>query len=64
MTSYGKRLTIWLGDDDGSAEGVEVTREDNSVLISCPGSDQDLEIFIPPALFPAIRAAMDATERR
>jgi hypothetical protein len=64
MTSYGKRLTIWLGDDDGNTEDVEVSREDNSVLISCPGSDQDLEVFIPPGLFPAVRAAMDAAERK
>jgi hypothetical protein len=71
---YGKphrRTTIWLGSDDGTegmaGYGYDVHREDAMVSVSHPGrddNDEELEIFILGDLFPKIRAAMDAAERR
>lgn len=73
MNRYGKparRLTIWLGSDDGSPDGMggygyDITREDLMVRIGCPvpqEDDEELEVFILPDLFPKIRAAMDLAD--
>jgi hypothetical protein len=70
---YGKphkKLTIWLGSDDGfkdgmSGYGYDVHREDAmvSITFAARGEDgEDLEVFILPDLFPKIRKAMDAAE--
>lgn len=73
MNIYGKphrKTTIWLGSDDGDPEGMSgygynVHREDSMVSITFAARDEngeDLEVFILPDLFPAIRKAMDAAE--
>jgi hypothetical protein len=69
---YGKprkKTTIWLGSDDGegmNGYGYDVHREDSMVSIEYTGqmdeNDEELEVFILPDLFPAIRKAMDAAE--
>lgn len=73
MNIYGKprkRLTLWLGSDDGGEDGMNghgyvVSREDSMVSVAWDGrseNDEDLEVFILPGLFPAIRRAMAAAE--
>lgn len=59
MPGLSSRLTIWLA----ASPKVEVSREDRSVqIVAKVDSDDCLEIFIDPSLFPALRAAMNAAE--
>ena len=75
MNRYGqphRKTIIWLGSDDEGPDGMngygyDVSREDNMVSIEyiprSPAEDSDqLQVFILPDLFPAIRRAMDAAE--
>lgn len=71
MSQLHRKLTLWLGSDDGEAgaharlNGYDVHREDGMVSIEYTGTGEDgedLEVFILPDLFPAIRAAMKAAE--
>ena len=76
MNRYGKpqkKLTIWLGSDDGAEGGMkgygyDVHREDSMVSIEYTRElndhDEELEVFILPDLFPKIRKVMDAIEKR
>jgi hypothetical protein len=63
-----RKTTLWLGPADsetGSTGSYDVHREDDMVSIGYAGTDEDgedLEVFILPGLFPAIRAAMKAAE--
>jgi len=63
-----RKTTIWLGSDDGEGmNGYDVHPEDSMVSIGFAGhdeNDEDLEVFILPDLFPAIRKAMDTIEKR
>jgi hypothetical protein len=73
---YGKprrKTTIWLGSDDGDPGGMngygyDVHTEDSMVSIEYThqlGRDaEELQVFILPDLFPAIRKAMDVIEAR
>lgn len=74
MNRYGqpyRKTTIWLGSDDGDPGGMQgygydISREDSMVSIEYVGNlsetedHEQLQVFILPDLFPAIRAAMDA----
>jgi hypothetical protein len=68
--SQGKisqRITIWLGNDELTADGYgfDVDTEDDMVAISGDLNDQErMEVFIQPDLFPKIRHAMDIIENR
>lgn len=77
MNRYGKphkKITLWLGSDDGSEGGMDgygydISREDSMVSIEylirdLNENDDALQVFILPDLFPAIRKAMDAVEKR
>jgi hypothetical protein len=67
-----RKTTIWLGSDDegedgSSGYGYGVHREDAMVSITFAArgeNGEDLEVFILPDLFPKIRKAMDAIEKR
>jgi hypothetical protein len=73
---YGKphrKTTIWLGSDDEGEDGMngwgyDVSRKDSMVSIEYTGrvdeNDEALEVLILPDLFPKIRKAMDAIEKR
>lgn len=74
MNRYGqphRKTTIWLGSDDEGANGMngygyDVHREDSMVSIEyvreLDEDSEELQVFILPDLFPAIRRAMDAAE--
>ena len=74
MNRYGRPLrktTIWLGSDDEGEDGMsgygyDVTREDSMVSIEYTRpqneDNEELQVFILPDLFPAIRAVMDRIE--
>jgi hypothetical protein len=76
MNRYGqphKKLTIWLGSDDGEKGGMDgygydVHREDAMVSIEyvreLNENSEELQVFILPDLFPKIRKIMDAIEKR
>ena len=59
-----KRVTYWLGgEEDGEPDApVEISREDNSVMIETETAGEFLHVFIDPSLFGALRKAMDAAE--
>ncbi len=69
MTS-NRRETIWLGSTDhpdieDDTADYDIGTEDDMVSISCIRRDgSQLEVFICPSLFTAIRATMDVIERR
>lgn len=66
-----RKLTVWLGSGDkgeGAAENYDVHREDAMVSVGYTGqldeNGVDLQVFILPDLFPAIRRVMDAIEKQ
>lgn len=57
------KTTIWLGNDQASMDGYGfgVHREDDMVAIEAVAEGgMELEVFIQPDLFPAIRRVMDS----
>jgi hypothetical protein len=68
-----RKTTIWLGSDDGDPGGMngygyDVHPEDSMVSIEYAGclgrNGEELQVFILPDLFPAVRKAMDVIEAR
>lgn len=62
-----KRTTIWLGDEDqkpGDLGDFYVHSEDSMVAIEARDrAGNDVEVFIQPNLFLALRRVMDSLER-
>lgn len=61
-----RRTTIWLGNAEATADGYgfHVQSEDDMISIAGAFSDEDIEVFIHPDLFPHIRRVMDGLEGR
>jgi hypothetical protein len=61
-----RKTTIWLGNEEATADGYgfDVHSEDDMIAIEGSSGGERFEIFILPDLFPYIRRVMDGIEGR